>query len=388
MKSGSAQKGATGGAFRRAWYDHRALLAVSVSYILLILAQVAYAGIPLIDVTYVIDYIITAFLIGLVFLTGMYFLSFLRFFIMQKTPCLKTRYKNASAALDRLSAKYLESDLFAYGCLVFLVTRGNDFFFIQKSLIPLLHPYTLDPFFAEWDRVLHFGHYPHEFIVPLVEKLHLSYVLDWAYALWLIVMMGVIGYNFFMDKVTHRRLRFVWSWLLSWIVLGSFMAVALSSVGPAFYHHFYPDLPDPYAGLIAHLNALSEQSFMLSSHTREFLITWAESADPFTVNKLSAMPSMHVGIAWLLVLYAREIGGRKLVTAAVLFFAAILVGSVYLGFHYAVDGYVSILVMSFLWWGTGLALDRRYPRKQNHTLWPENETSAGLDSNRACSSVG
>lgn len=370
--SGMVEKQAAGkGAYARAWRDHRAFFAVSLAYILLVLAQVVYVGIPLVSVTYVLNHFITAFLFSLVFLTGMYIFSFVRFFCVQKHTGFKARYKNAVQDLDRLSAKYLESDLFAYACIVFLVTRGNDFFFIQKSLIPVLHPYALDPFFAEWDRILHFGHYPHEFIVPLVEKLHLTYVLDWVYASWLVVMTLAIGYNLFMDKVTHRRLCFLWSWLLSWIILGSFMAVAMSSVGPVFFHHFYPDLANPYAGLLAHLNAMGDQAFMFSSHTRALLMEWSESASPFTVNKLSAMPSMHVGIAWLLVLYARAMGGRKLLAAAILFFAAILIGSVYLGFHYAVDGYVSILVTSLLWWGTGLAMDRYYPRTEKHSLWSE-----------------
>jgi membrane-associated phospholipid phosphatase len=36
-----------------------------------------------------------------------------------------------------------------------------------------------------------------------------------------------------------------------------------------------------------------------------------------------------------------------------IFAALIMYGSVYTGWHYAVDGYVSIIVVSVIWWVTG-----------------------------------
>ena len=43
----------------------------------------------------------------------------------------------------------------------------------------------------------------------------------------------------------------------------------------------------------------------------------------------------------------------------------ILLGSVHLGWHYAVDGYVSILAVPMLWWLSGVLVRRlRLPRAE------------------------
>jgi hypothetical protein len=69
---------------------------------------------------------------------------------------------------------------------------------------------------------------------------------------------------------------------------------------------------------------------------------------------------MHLSMATLvaLVLARRH---RLLVAPAILFVAFILVGSVHLGWHYAVDGYASILGTLGLWWAAGAWLGWRRP---------------------------
>jgi hypothetical protein len=42
-----------------------------------------------------------------------------------------------------------------------------------------------------------------------------------------------------------------------------------------------------------------------------------------------------------------------------LFAAVIFVGSIHLGWHYAVDGYVSALAVAGIWYGVGWLLNRR-----------------------------
>jgi hypothetical protein len=72
---------------------------------------------------------------------------------------------------------------------------------------------------------------------------------------------------------------------------------------------------------------------------------------------ISAMPSMHVSAAFLFVLI-----GRRANRVAALGFAAfallILVGSVHLGWHYAIDGYASIPATWAIWRAVGWALAR------------------------------
>jgi membrane-associated phospholipid phosphatase len=68
------------------------------------------------------------------------------------------------------------------------------------------------------------------------------------------------------------------------------------------------------------------------------------------------MPSLHVAIAFSYVLLGAAID-RRLALAGGVFTALILIGSVHLGWHYAIDGYFSILMTWLIWRAVGWLLD-------------------------------
>jgi hypothetical protein len=73
---------------------------------------------------------------------------------------------------------------------------------------------------------------------------------------------------------------------------------------------------------------------------------------------ISAMPSVHVAVA---VLFA-VLGWRTAAWLGWLFTGyacVVLIGSVHLGWHYAVDGYVSAVVAPLIWALTGWSWVRR-----------------------------
>ncbi|ESX86560.1 hypothetical protein X756_18320 [Mesorhizobium sp. LSHC412B00] len=75
---------------------------------------------------------------------------------------------------------------------------------------------------------------------------------------------------------------------------------------------------------------------------------------------ISAFPSMHVAMAVLFALYAT----RRSRLAGLLmwaFAAIIMVGSVVLGWHYAVDGYASVLISIAIWKACGYFLGKFAP---------------------------
>jgi len=72
---------------------------------------------------------------------------------------------------------------------------------------------------------------------------------------------------------------------------------------------------------------------------------------------ISAFPSLHVAMATLLALQAYH-AGRRWFYAALALVAVILLGSVQLGWHYAVDGYFSIAATLLVWRAVGWALRR------------------------------
>ena len=69
---------------------------------------------------------------------------------------------------------------------------------------------------------------------------------------------------------------------------------------------------------------------------------------PSTVNVYAAMPSMHVALATLNALFLSRIN-RAAGVLGWAFLGITQVGSVYFGWHYAIDGYVSIIAVLVLW---------------------------------------
>jgi 1,4-dihydroxy-2-naphthoate octaprenyltransferase len=67
---------------------------------------------------------------------------------------------------------------------------------------------------------------------------------------------------------------------------------------------------------------------------------------------------MHLANATLFVLLASRVN-RALMAAAFVFLGVVLVSSVHLGWHYAVDGYASILATLAVWHAVGRVLRRR-----------------------------
>jgi hypothetical protein len=87
---------------------------------------------------------------------------------------------------------------------------------------------------------------------------------------------------------------------------------------------------------------------------------------------ISAMPSMHVAVVALYVLAARHYGRVALMLASFLYLL-IFVGSVHLGWHYAVDGLFSTLGMAVIW-----RLTRRPAPKVERSSLPVGSTVTGL----------
>lgn len=87
-------------------------------------------------------------------------------------------------------------------------------------------------------------------------------------------------------------------------------------------------------------------------------------------NGISAMPSLHVGGATLCALLGCRTNER-LGIALGAYAVILMIGSVHLGWHYAIDGYVAVLGTLAIWWAVGAVLSRsgtmRLPDFRFHT---------------------
>lgn len=228
-----------------------------------------------------------------------------------------------------------------------------------KSMIPVVQPYVWDPFFAELDRLIHFGFAPWRLLQPLVGYPFLTFALNVVYNLWLPAMLAVLYWQVFTLERPALRAQYLLSFFLCWIVNGTILAMLFSSAGPCFYGKLLPDLPNPFEPLMAYLHAADGVYPVWALRTQEML--WSTYRDNGLVfgSGISAMPSLHISIAFLQLMLGLRIG-RAWAGAFAAFFALILIGAVHLGWHYAADAYLSVFTTFLIWTGTGWALRRLY----------------------------
>lgn len=230
-----------------------------------------------------------------------------------------------------------------------------NLFAIIKDAIPIIQPFSWDVTLMEWDRWLHFGHDPWRLLHPVLGYPLVTFLITVNYHLWFMVMWITLTGFAFARMPSVLRTRFFLSFMLSWFVGGSLMAIGLSSAGPCYYG-LIGLTPDPYAPLMAYLHRVNETLPLWAIDTQ--LLLWQGYMGEGPRLGISAMPSMHNATALLVALTAWQIN-RKLGWALSVFAALIFLGSIHLGWHYALDGYIGFAIALLAWWAAG-KLARRW----------------------------
>jgi len=231
--------------------------------------------------------------------------------------------------------------------LLLLCVFLMPFFSKMKAAIPLFNDYSWDATFIAWDRALFFGYDAWEVLQPVLGYPVVTAALALLYQLWFLLLYpGVLFFAFARIDADVRR-RFFLTYVLSWTLVGGAMATWLASAGPCFVG---PLLDDPsFDAQMAYLNAANEQVPVMTLTVQQMLLDWFHADADGLGSGITAMPSMHVAIAFLYWIATREISPR-LGRWFCAFFAVIWIGSVPLAYHYAVDGLVSVIAVAAIWW--------------------------------------
>lgn len=214
-----------------------------------------------------------------------------------------------------------------------------------KSSIGQLNSFEWDTTFIALDRALH-GTDPWRLLQPLMGHPALTWLASELYHAWfMLIYLGPVLFAFF---VRDRQLRFAFftAYLASWTIVGMVFATLFASVGPCFVG---PILGiDHFADQIAYLRGVDANYPLAVLEVQQQLLDWYSADDRGLGRGITAMPSMHVALAWLYVLASWRID-RRLGWAFAAFFVAIQLASIHLAYHYAVDGYLAVALVTAIW---------------------------------------
>jgi hypothetical protein len=176
--------------------------------------------------------------------------------------------------------------------------------------------------------------------------------IDFTYYLWFpVVWLTIIWQAWHGDRDSDSRMQYLLTFALSWILLGTLAATWLSSAGPVYFASVTSE-PDPFLPLMDYLRAVDADHTLQAIWAQDVL--WQSYADPSrpAIEGISAMPSMHVSMGVLMALLGFRV--RRWVGWAYTIFAVlIMLGSVHLAWHYAIDGYLAAVGTLLLWWMCG-----------------------------------
>lgn len=282
---------------------------------------------------------------------GVWLLPFLLWIAVVGIAVVRRRSERPTKAILRLLRR--DRRWMLRGTLLTVVTYTSaKAFSAAKHAIPAMVPFYADPYFVAADRLIFLGVDPWR-ITHAAFGPGATVVIDRIYMLWFFAMFILLAWLQF-----SRDLKFQLQGLLTFylicFVLGCVAATALSSVGPWNIEYRY-GLTD-YAPLMARLREVDAEHPLLAFEAMKFL-SRTEKALAFG-GGISAMPSVHVAVASLLFICTLRLKQSWPAWLSGAFAIAILIGSVHLAWHYAVDGLVSIVGVVLIWKLSGKLVER------------------------------
>lgn len=234
----------------------------------------------------------------------------------------------------------------------FLLTGGLLFtstFSAIKTSFPNGGGFQHDRVHADIDRVLHFGVDPFRYLYSFAQHSWLLRIVETNYGVvWFLVCYFTLYFVMTSSRTDAIRVRFGLTWLGSWMIVGIWMAGQWLSAGPVYYGFVTGDV-SRFADQLSFL-ATSANTKGSAYDFQQYLWFLHESNQQGLGSGISAFPSMHVALITVVALFVSE-RSRAFGALAWIYVGFIVLSSVYLGWHYAIDGYAAVVSVVVLYWG-------------------------------------
>lgn len=229
--------------------------------------------------------------------------------------------------------------------MAFVLFQGT-FTSLKNTMVYWQGGFLHDRVQADIDKWLHFGVDPWRLLFAFGENDLTRTVVEWNYnVLWFVLCFGALFFVVTSPRAIEVRGRYLACFMLVWIVCGNIFAVMFISAGPAFYGavtgdeaRFAEQLAFLAQGAANPNSAVAYQDYLWSLH---------EAGATSFGSGISAFPSIHVGLVALNAIFITEYS-RRLGLLAWAYLGFIVASSVYLAWHYAIDGYASIVLVAII----------------------------------------
>ncbi|RQW61752.1 phosphatase PAP2 family protein [Vibrio viridaestus] len=232
-----------------------------------------------------------------------------------------------------------------------------------KAAIPAVIPFYLDPYLADWDALMFGGYAPWQLTHSVFSSALSSGVINVLYNIWFFVVWIYLIYSLCIVHRPQIRQRMIVSNCLVWFINGGVLAILFSSAGPAYAERLFPTMTQ-FQDLMSVLNAQNDVLLKSDYHFHLWALPTQEKLwDAYMAHTLeigsgiSAFPSVHVSTTTLIALSLYAIN-KFVGFLAWIYVGVILIGSVHLAWHYALDGIGAILLTMAIWTLVGLWLKK------------------------------
>lgn len=226
---------------------------------------------------------------------------------------------------------------------VAMVTFGRG-----KSLIPMFQDFNWDYAFMDFDKILHLGVHPYEILFRIFPNSQVVNFLAYNYSFWFSVLFFFVYTASFVRPDSPIRMQFLVAFVLVWALGGNVLATIFSSAGPVYFERV--GLGQAFLPLDQLLQERTGRALRAVFKLQDQL--WEMYSTPGSFSVISAFPSMHLATSALMTIVAFTYRRWAGILMSI-FTALIMVGSVMLAWHYAVDGYAGILFAVLCWKTSG-----------------------------------